>query len=129
MLDIDLIQFIESLPSNYRVRLMRKKIIHKHFAKKALPDRIINRRKKGFLSPTRKWFKKIDLLRDILLDPNSLFSSYFNLTEVDKVLTRHESGFNMERQIFLLLSIYYWMSEYLEKNSEHIHFLHSIEAK
>lgn len=113
VLDHDLVRFIESLPAYYRVRLRRKKIIHKYFARLALPDSIIKRKRNGFFSPTRAWFKKSRPLRDILLDRSSKFSSFINLNEVDKVITEHEKGFNRERNIFLLLGLYYWMAEFI----------------
>lgn len=113
MLDLDLVRFIESLPYYYRIKLWRSKIIHKRFAERVLPDSIIRRKKKGFLSPTRTWFRRGALLREILLDSTSRFSSFFDLREVDKVIKGQENGFNRERHIFLLLGLYYWMEEYL----------------
>jgi asparagine synthase (glutamine-hydrolysing) len=112
MLDTELVRFVESLPYQHRIRLGRGKIIHKSFAATVLPDRVIHRKKKGFLSPTKSWFKKGRLLREILLDPTSRFASFFNLTAVNEVLKAHENGFNRERHIFLLLGLYYWMAEY-----------------
>jgi asparagine synthase (glutamine-hydrolysing) len=113
MLDLDLVRFIESLPYYYRIKLWQGKIIHKHFARRVLPDSIIKRKKKGFISPTRTWFRRGAILREILLDPTSRFSSFFDLREVDKVIQGQENGFNRERHIFLLIGLYYWMAEYL----------------
>jgi asparagine synthase (glutamine-hydrolysing) len=113
LLDLDLVRFVESLPCRYRVRILRGKIIHKEFAKQILSSSIRCRKKNGFFSPTRKWFKAIRPLRDILLDPTSRFSSYFDLCEVEKILKEHAAGMNRERHIFLLLSLHYWMAEYL----------------
>jgi asparagine synthase (glutamine-hydrolysing) len=112
MLDLELVEFITSLPYHYRVRLRRTKIIHKAYARKVLPNTIIGRKKKGFRSPTERWFRRGDILRDLLLAPTSHFSSYFDLKTVDRVITEHEQGYNRERQIFLLLGMYYWMEEY-----------------
>jgi asparagine synthase (glutamine-hydrolysing) len=112
MLDLQLTRFIESLPSHYRVNLLKTKIIHKQFAKTELPQKIINRRKKGFLSPTNKWLKN-DAIRDILCDPNTNFANNFSPIYVSKVFDEHKNGFNRERHIFLLLGIYYWMKSYL----------------
>jgi asparagine synthase (glutamine-hydrolysing) len=110
MLDIKLVNFIESLPVHIKLNNKGGKIIHKEFAKSILPDEIINRPKKGFQSPTRKWFKdEMDTLKDILLVEGSIFSSIFNIKAVEKILKQHINGFNKEKQIFLLLSIYYWM--------------------
>ena len=111
LLDLELVRFLESLPIQHRVGLFRTKIVHRKFAASVLPWSIIRRKKKGFLSPTAKWFKKSGALREILLQGNSHFSSYFDLCEVDRILREHASGINRERQIFLLLNVYYWMSE------------------
>jgi asparagine synthase (glutamine-hydrolysing) len=113
MLDLNLVDFVESLPCDYRVKLLHSKIIHKRFARRSLPKSIINRRKKGFLSPTNVWFKRTDDLRDVLLDSSSKFASFFDLREVDNVLDEHRNGLNRERHIFLLLNLYYWMAEFV----------------
>jgi len=112
MLDLELVRFIESLPASYRVGLRNGKIIHKKFSGKILPERIVNRKKKGFASPTKRWFKNGNVLRDIFSDPSSRFVSYFDVKVVDRIITEHENGFNRERHLFLLLSIFYWLSEF-----------------
>jgi asparagine synthase (glutamine-hydrolysing) len=74
-----------------------------------LPERIINRPKKGFQSPTNKWFREeMVTLKAILLTVDSEFSKIFNQNYISEILEQHEVGFNREKQIFLLLSIYYW---------------------
>ena len=113
LLDLDLVRFVESLPHRYRLGIFRGKVLHKEFARRILPDSIIRRKKNGFFSPTRSWFKATKRIGDILLDPTSRFSSYFDLAEVDKVLKEHAAGLNRERHIFLLLSLHYWMAEHL----------------
>ena len=113
LLDLDLVRFIESLPGRYRLGLGRGKVVHKEFARRVLPDSIINRKKKGFLSPTKTWFRRQqDPIRSLLLDRSSRFSSYFDRRGVNRVLDEHSNGFNRERQIFLLLGVYYWMAEF-----------------
>jgi asparagine synthase (glutamine-hydrolysing) len=109
MLDLELIRFIESLPTHYRVKFGKGKIIHKKYAANYLPSEIVHRKKKGFLSPTADWFRKKREIRDILLNPDSVFARYFNLSAVNKVIQEHQSGFNRERQIFLLLGIHFGM--------------------
>lgn len=109
LLDHRLVQFLESLPYQQRVSLWHSKIVHKKFATSILPKCIICRKKKGFSSPTKKWFQANGPVREILLNARSRFASYFDLAEVRRVLDDHAAGINRERQIFLLLSIYYWM--------------------
>ena len=116
LLDLDLVRFVESLPCRYRVGLFRGKVLHKQAARRILPASVVDRRKKGFLSPTASWFKAMKPIRDILLDSTSRFSSYFDLAEVEKILKEHEAGMNRERHIFLLFSVHYWMAEYLRRD-------------
>ncbi len=111
LLDLNLVRYIESLPRRYRLSVTSGKLIHKQYAKSILPASIIRRKKKGFLSPTRRWFGS-PVIREILLDQRSQFASYFALAEVKKVLDEHAAGYNRERHIFLLLSLYHWIAAY-----------------
>ena len=113
ILDLDLVRFIESLPAKYRIKLRQGKVIHKKFANTVLPDKIGKRKKKGFQSPTKKWFKVENNLKDVLLEKNSKFATYFDLRAVDKIILQHQQGYNRERHLFLLLSIKYWMDVFL----------------
>ena len=112
MLDLELVKYIQSLPAHFRVKIAKSKIVHRELAKRVLPEAIIKRKKKGFQSPTRKWFGGHGPVWEILLAKGSKFASYFNLSEVKKVLLTHEQGVNQERQIFLLLSLCYWLEEF-----------------
>lgn len=112
MLDIDLVQFILALPSELRVGIGKSKIVHKEWAQRVLPPSIINRRKKGFQSPTKKWFRSHSPVWEMLLSKSSKFSNFFDIGEIEKILLDHEKGLNRERQIFLLLSLYFWLEEF-----------------
>lgn len=110
MLDVELVRFIESLPIEYRVKRGKTKIVHKKFAQKILPEKIVNRPKKGFQSPTQTWFKNYNQeIRELLLKQTT-FLEVFNKGAVEKILDQHIQGFNREKQIFLLLSIFFWMN-------------------
>lgn len=111
MLDTELVRFMESLPAKEKLAFRKTKIIHKEYAKKVLPARIINRKKYAFQSPTKIWFKNYnDQIRELLLNPG-IFTEIFNVEGIHKVLDDHLKGYNREKQIFLLLSIYYWLQE------------------
>jgi asparagine synthase (glutamine-hydrolysing) len=112
MLDNDLIDFIESLPLEHKINGKDGKYIHKKFAESILPREIIYRKKKGFKSPTEKWFKgeKGLLYKNTLVSNKSQFGKFFDLKEVGKIFDTHMQGKrNMEKQLFTLISIYYWM--------------------
>jgi asparagine synthase (glutamine-hydrolysing) len=124
LLDIDLVKFAESLPANYRLGVLRGKTLHKKFARRLLPSSIVQRKKKGFLSPTVSWLKDTRVLKSILLNPSSQFSTYFDSGEVENVLNEQAAGLNRKRQIFLLLSLCYWMDTYLRCD----HTTHVVDA-
>ena len=112
LLDNDLIDFVESLPYEYRIKGKEGKYIHKKFAERVLPKEIIYRKKKGFQSPTEKWFKgeKGKYYKTLLLGKNSVFAQFFNLKEVENYFDVHmNNDRNLEKQLFTLISIYYWM--------------------
>ena len=111
ILDNDLIAFIESLDSSYKFNSKQGKIIHKAFAREYLPSSIVDRKKLGFKSPTEKWFKeKTDDIEKVF-EKNLAFKEFFDIESVKKLLTRHRAGENLEKQIFLLLSINGLLSE------------------
>jgi asparagine synthase (glutamine-hydrolysing) len=110
MLDLDLVRFIESLPVGQKLNIQGGKLIHKKFAQSILPEEIIYRKKKGFQSPTKIWFKEeMETLRDILLSEGSAFSKIFNQAKASKILSLHQQGYNQEKQIFLLLGLFFWL--------------------
>lgn len=110
ILDIELVEFIESLPLKYKIKNNQGKFIHKEFAKLVLPKEIVERKKKGFQSPTNKWFNQElgDYIINIMDDNNSGFHQIFDKQQVLRILTRHKSGVNQEKQLFLILSLYFW---------------------
>ncbi len=112
ILDNDLVAFVESLPVGYKIHGKEGKYIHKKFAETVLPSQIIYREKKGFKSPTEKWFKgeKGRFYKRLLTQENSRFSEFFNVGKVGEIFDMHSKGKrNMEKQLFTLISIYYWM--------------------
>ncbi|MBW3468311.1 asparagine synthase (glutamine-hydrolyzing) [Arthrospiribacter ruber] len=110
ILDLELVNFIESLDYSKRLGLGKTKIIHKAYADRILPNKIINRKKRDFRSPTSLWFRENpELIKSILLNPNAIFSDFFNLNEVNKLIDQHQNKFPKEKQIFLLLGIYFFL--------------------
>jgi asparagine synthase (glutamine-hydrolysing) len=113
LLDSDLIRYAEGLPCRYRRSLWRGKVLHKQFATRVLPDWVVHRKKNGFFTPTKRWFRQTSAIKEILLDSKSRFSTYFDRSAVMAVIDAHSKGMDRDRQIFLLLSLYYWMKEWL----------------
>ena len=108
MLDLELVKYLQSLPTAYKVQRKRTKIVHKLFGAKWLPESFINRPKFGFQSPTDIWFReKADFVEDTLL--NGKLVDLISKKEIHTLLQMHKKGYNKEKQIFLLLSINEWL--------------------
>lgn len=112
ILDLDLVRYLESLPVEYRVTLRQRKRVHKLFARNCLPAAIIERPKKGFWSPTARWFRDSPAIHDLLMQPDSRFAGFFDRRAVARTLEQHRRGRNRERHIFLLLCLFFWLEEF-----------------
>jgi asparagine synthase (glutamine-hydrolysing) len=110
-LDIELMQFVESIPAHMKVNLRNSKILHKKLSGKLLPDKIVNRNKKGFWTPRQLWFKSdaIDHIFEEMYETNSVFANYFNKNYVKNLIINHKAGkVNYEMQLYLLVILHYW---------------------
>lgn len=109
LLDKELILFLEKLPTEYKLKRKHTKIIHRAYAKKILPNAIIDRPKLGFQSPTDIWFKKESgFIKEKLLGGRLV--DFIDKNEIINVINQHKIGYNREKQIFLLLSINEWIN-------------------
>lgn len=90
-LDFEVVNFIFSLPGDFKINSqIRKRILQDTF-KALLPAQLYNRPKKGFEVPLLKWFRKEmkslivdDLLSKKLIDEQGIF----DYTEIEKLKTR-----------------------------------------
>lgn len=110
-LDVDLIKFLESLPSKYKLKGHTHKYIHKCALKKWLPYEIIQRKKRGFQTPIDEWLQ-VDLAsraRALMNDKKSACRYYFNIGYINQMIDLHQSRReNYRRHIFALLSFELW---------------------
>ncbi|WP_053989921.1 asparagine synthase (glutamine-hydrolyzing) [Mangrovimonas sp. TPBH4] len=113
-LDLDLMEFAESLPNSMKVSLFKNKILHKKLAEKYLPKEIIYRKKRGFKTPRKKWFegevgRKLE--RDIL-ESSGIFRDLFNINEISRYFRFHREGkVNYEKQLFSIIVMFYWIKD------------------
>jgi len=118
-LDHKLVEFIASLPANWKLNGMRFKYILKEAFKELLPTEIINRKKTGFIVPVNYWFRNElkDYIRDILLSSRARERGYFNSTGVERLLNNHIDGKgNYGHQIWTLLVFELWHSIFINNN-------------
>ena len=119
-LDVDLVKFLESLPSNLKLRGGTGKYIHKKALGKWLPSEIIARKKRGFATPMDRWLQDdlAEFALNVLTSHDSAGSRYFNPSFIRKMINAHRSGReNYQRQIFALLSFELWHKTFFEGKS------------
>jgi asparagine synthase (glutamine-hydrolysing) len=90
-LDIEVVDFVRRIPSEYKLRHGKTKYILKKALEGILPDEILHRRKKGFGPPIGTWFKSGALQID-----DSRFPG-LNAEFVQQKIAAHRSGKSDER--------------------------------
>lgn len=93
-LDHRLMEFVVSLPSDFKLRNFRKKYILKKIATKIIPKENIYRTKQGFGVPIGQWFRTDlkDFLCDNLLSPIFIKRGYFKPEVIRETVQLHLSG-------------------------------------
>jgi asparagine synthase (glutamine-hydrolysing) len=117
-LDIELMEFAESVKSALKVSLKKNKLLHKQFAEKYLPSEIVHRKKQHFATPRKKWLKEETgkQIESLLMNDNGYFGNYFNKKELAQLFAHHRNGKqNYEKQLYQLISMYFWMKSFVDK--------------
>jgi asparagine synthase (glutamine-hydrolysing) len=115
-LDYRLIEFIETLPPNLKLKGFRAKYLHKKAIEKWLPRQIVHRKKKGFANPIDKWLRSSmrPFVNDCLLSETAAVNRYFDRGYIRRMLERHEQNEAQHlRHIYLLLSFELWHRQFI----------------
>jgi asparagine synthase (glutamine-hydrolysing) len=86
-LDIDLVEFVKTIPPEHKLNGLIEKYILKKIGSKYLPEIIFNREKKGFVAPGSPYLLKnnIDWVEDLLSYDLIKRQGYFNADVVEKL--------------------------------------------
>ena len=116
-MDHDLVEYINSLPSSYKLRRLTTKHILKKLALRHLPKEIVLRKKKGFGIPIGAWFRGQlkDLLCDYLAPARIEREGFFNPRVVQGLVDAHLSGAQDNRKpLWTLLMFEMWMDQWMK---------------
>lgn len=117
-LDHRLVEFVWSLPSDFKIKLGVGKYIHRQAMRGLVPDWIIdNRTKFGFNSPIasqfRKTFTGVEGPVDVLLSTRSLERGLFDRSGLQNLIDKHRQGKRDHSAIlFRLLSTELWFRQF-----------------
>lgn len=115
-LDYRLVEFVETLPPEKKLRWFTGKYLHKKALEKWLPKEVVYRRKKGFENPIDKWLR--DRMRfyvtECLLSDRAAVNRYFERNYIKEIVAKHEANRqNYLRHIYLLISFELWHQKFI----------------
>jgi asparagine synthase (glutamine-hydrolysing) len=115
-LDYRIVEFIESLPPQLKLKGFKGKYLHKKALAKWVPEEVVYRKKKGFDNPIDQWLRSRmkSFAAECLLGERSAVGRYFDRAYVRELLSQHESGKrNHLRHIYLLISFELWHQRFI----------------
>lgn len=116
-LDHELVEFVASMPSEFKVHRLTTKYILKEAMRQILPSNIVNRRKHGFAVPIGEWFKHDlkDYVTDVFQDKKTIERGWFDHEYVLSLVREHQNGIqDYSPQLWTLLIFELWCREYLD---------------
>lgn len=120
-LDYELVNFIFSLPADYKINSLGRKRIAQDAFKEMLPAKLYNRPKKGFEVPLLKWFRgemksmiTDDLLSQSLVEEQNIFD-YAEITKLKKQLFSSSPG-DVHARIWGLIVFQWWWKKNIRNN-------------
>ncbi len=117
-LDVRLVEFVESLPPQLRLKGLTGKYLHKKACLKWLPKEIVYRKKKGFANPIDQWFRvgMRPFVEECLLSSDSYIGRYFDQKYIKRILELDRTGKEpYRRHIYLLVSLELWHRAFISK--------------
>lgn len=115
-LDVRLVEFIESLPPELKLRGLTGKYLHKKAALKWLPKEVVYRKKKGFSNPVEEWFRTRmnGFVKECLLSKDSLTARYFDQNYIRQIIELDSARKEQyRRHLYLLVSLELWQREFM----------------
>jgi asparagine synthase (glutamine-hydrolysing) len=115
-LDVRLVEFIESLPLQYKIRRGGGKYLHKKAIERWLPREDVYRIKKGFANPVTQWLRShiSAYVDECLFSKESSIGEFFNVDYIRQIVQAHLDGReNYMRHIYLLISFEMWHRRFM----------------
>jgi len=112
-MDNEIVEYVERLPANLKVRNGSRKWLHRQVCRAFLPSSILKRPKRGFAgNVVDDWFRSTmdSRIVDSLLDSGSRIYQYLRASAVRKLFEQHGSGQDDNHKIlFSLVVLEQWL--------------------
>lgn len=118
MLDHEFVEWVASLPAEWKFRAGTRKFILKKLAERlGIPPAVLHRRKQGFQLPLVNWMR--DSMKgqflDLLLEPRTLQRGYFKPAAVCAMIREHVRGRrNRSGILWRMLVLELWHRNFME---------------
>lgn len=123
-LDKEIVEYVERLPADFKVRNGSRKWLHRQICRSYLPEAILKRPKRGFaVNVVDDWFRTAydNRMADTLLDSSSKIYQYLRPTAVSELFHQHTSGQQDNHKILFSLVLF---EEWLRAHQEPVAALH-----
>jgi asparagine synthase (glutamine-hydrolysing) len=107
--DKEIVEYVERLPANLKVRNGSRKWLHRQVCQSFLPPNILRRPKRGFaVNVVDGWFRNAldSKMSETLLDRNSRIYQYLRPTAVRELWQQHTSGRNDNHKVLFSLVVF-----------------------
>jgi asparagine synthase (glutamine-hydrolysing) len=112
-LDRTIVEYVQRLGSEYKIRGGRQKWLHRQVCRHYLPRTILRRKKRGFaVNVVDEWFSSAlsAKLTDVLLDPQSSIFAFLSPARVRTLLLDHQAGRQDNHKVlFSLVLLEEWL--------------------
>src|SRR5579859_3924856 len=117
-IDKEIVEYVERLPANLKVRNGSRKWLHRRVCRSFLPESILKRPKRGFAgNVVDDWFRgAIDSrMADMLLDNGSRIYQYLRPQPVRELFEQHAAARNDNHKVLFSLAVFEeWLRTYEE---------------
>jgi len=111
--DKEIVEYVERLPSSFKVRHGSRKWLHRQVCRAFLPESIVKRPKRGFASNVvDQWFRSVidSKMADTFVDRESRIYEYLRPEAVRQLFGQHASGRHDHHKIlFSLIVLEGWL--------------------
>jgi asparagine synthase (glutamine-hydrolysing) len=117
-LDKEIVEYVERLPANFKVRNGSRKWLHRQVCRNYLPESVLKRPKRGFaVNVVDDWFRGTvdNKMADTLLDDGSRIYQYLRPAAVRELFERHDAGRHDNHKILFSLIVF---EEWLRAHEE-----------
>jgi len=117
LLDHELVEWVTTLPSKYKVKGRIGKFMLKDIAHSLVPAELVDRPKMGFAIPRADWLRTglREMSHDLLTDASAKNRGWFDPHEMEKVLAEHMSGHDLDSVIWPMLMLELWARTWLDR--------------